>query len=158
MRMFRHIGWAEEAGTGIAKIIDAWKMLGLRLPRINVGTDRYEFTLILRYAHLFSKEDRSWLMSLGESWAEAEQMALVCARHEGYVDNAVLRRLTGLHSADATKVLTALRDRELLKLVGFGRGAHYTLGAHISADLLKPADSARTGFESIEDNEDGVEG
>ena len=146
VRMFRHIGWAEEAGTGIAKIIDAWKMLGLRLPRINVGTDRYEFTLILRYAHLFSKEDRSWLMSLGESWAEAEQMALVCARHEGYVDNAVLRRLTGLHSADATKVFNCISRSRIVEVGGiWPRGALHIGGTHQRG----PVETSRFGKDRL---------
>src|SRR5207237_899293 len=52
VRMFRLIGLAEEAGTGVPKIIRAWRELGLEMPVIDVGTERYEFTLQLRQAHL----------------------------------------------------------------------------------------------------------
>lgn len=128
VKMFRLIGLAEEAGTGIPKIIRAWRELGFRLPAIDVGTERYEFTLSLRHAHLLSEEDRGWLRSLGDRWTEAEQLALVLARHEGEVDNVSLRRLTGQHPADVTKVLGSLRDRGLLQMIGLGRGAWYQLG------------------------------
>jgi ATP-dependent DNA helicase RecG len=128
VRMFRLIGLADEAGTGMPKIIKAWRGLGFHLPAIDVGTERYEFTLDLRHAHLLLEEDRAWLRSLGQEWDEAEQLALVHARHEGDVDNLRLRRLTGQHPADVTRVLGGLRHRGLLQMIGGGRGARYELG------------------------------
>ncbi|MCL4370955.1 MAG: hypothetical protein M1380_08635 [Chloroflexi bacterium] len=128
VRMFRYLGLAEEAGTGMPRILKAWRELGFRLPEIEVGTERYEFTLHLRHAHLLSDEDRVWLRSLGADWAEAEQLALVMAKHEGYVDNLGLRSLTGQHPTDVTKLLGSLRDRGLLQMIGWGRGARYELG------------------------------
>lgn len=128
VRMFRLIGLADEAGTGMPKIISAWRNLGFRLPRIDVGTERYEFTLRLRHAHLLMEEDRVWLRSLGENWTEPEQLALVIAKHEGDIDNPRLRSLTGQHPADVTKVLVSLRDRGLLQMTGFGRNTRYLLG------------------------------
>ncbi|HEY8286834.1 MAG TPA: ATP-binding protein, partial [Chloroflexota bacterium] len=128
VHMFRLIGLAEEAGTGIPKIIGAWRELGFRLPRIDVGTERYEFSLELRHAHLLSDEDREWLHSLGQPWTEVESLALIFARHEDEVDNLTLRRLTGHHAADITKVLGSLRDRSFLQMLGGGRGARYQLG------------------------------
>jgi len=129
VRMFRFIGLAEEAGTGIPKIIRAWRELGLEMPKIDAGTERYEFTLQLRQAHLLSVEDRRWLRSLGLQWSEAEQLALVHAKHQGYVDNATLTRLTGQHSADISKVLVGLRNREYLQMIGGGRYARYELSS-----------------------------
>jgi ATP-dependent DNA helicase RecG len=76
VRMFRYIGLAEEAGTGIPKIIRAWRELGLEMPRIDVGTERYEFTLHLRQVHLISRQDRQWLRSLNEFWSEPEQFIM----------------------------------------------------------------------------------
>lgn len=128
VRMFRLVGLADEAGTGMPKIISAWRSLGFQLPRIDVGTERYEFALRLRHAHLLSEEDRIWLRSLGESWSESEQLALVFARHEGEIDNPTLRSLTGLHPSDVTKVLGGLRNRDLLSMSGSGRNTRYQLG------------------------------
>lgn len=139
--MFRSIGLAEEAGTGIPKILRAWRELGFHLPDIDVGTERHEFKLTLRHAHLLSTDDRAWLLSMGENWSEAEQLALVVARHEGHVDNVRLRRLTGQHASDTTKVLVSLRDRDLLQMAGAGRGARYELSALALTSTL-PAVSA----------------
>lgn len=129
VRMFRLIGLAEEAGTGIPRIIKAWRELGFQLPELDVGTERYEFSLTLRHAHLLSDDDRVWLHSPGDNWSEAEQLALVIARHPGEVDNLSVRRLTGQHMADVTRVLGGLRDRGFLQMIGVKRGARYQLGA-----------------------------
>ena len=142
VHMFRIIGLAEEAGTGIPKIINAWRELGFRLPRIDVGTERYEFLLDLRYAHLLSAEDRIWLQTLGEQWDEAESLALIIARHEGEIDNLTLRRLTGQHPADTTKTLGSLRDRGFLQMLGGGRGARYQLGPAASGEGAPTTSSA----------------
>jgi hypothetical protein len=50
------------------------------------------------------------------------------ARHGGEVDNPTVRRLTGQHPADITKLLGNLRDRGLLQMLGVKRGARYQLG------------------------------
>lgn len=102
--MFRHVGLADEGGTGIPKILQAWQRLNLRPPAIDSGTERYEFTLRLRYAHLLSDEDRDWLQALGGRWAEAEQLALLLARDEGEVDNLRLRRRSGIRRSRARSV------------------------------------------------------
>lgn len=132
-RMFRMVGLAEEAGTGIPKIVQAWRELGLQLPEIQQGTDRYEFALELRYAHLLSDEDREWLRSLGgDPWSEGEQLALVFARHGAPLDNARLRTIAGIHPTDATAVLSGLRDRGLLERQGSGPGTWYRLAPELA--------------------------
>jgi ATP-dependent DNA helicase RecG len=142
VRMFRLIGLAEEAGTGIPKIIRAWRELGLEMPKIDAGTERYEFTLELRQAHLLSTDDRSWLKRLNSHWNEAEQLALVHAKHEGYIDNASLTRLTGQHSADISKVLVGLRNRQFLQMISGGRYARYELGPRAISGTRMPTNTA----------------
>jgi ATP-dependent DNA helicase RecG len=153
VRMFRLVGLAEEAGTGIPKILHAWRALGFRLPAFDVGAERYEFALALRHAHLLLEEDRRWLLSLGVNWTEAEQLAMVIARHDGEVDNLTLRRLTGQHPADVTKVLGSLRDRELLQIIGGGRGARYQLG---SATVIRSSEGITASSEDSETSSEGI--
>jgi ATP-dependent DNA helicase RecG len=153
VRMFRLVGLADEAGTGMPKIISAWRSLGFRLPRIDVGTERYEFALRLRHAHLLSEEDRAWLSALGESWSESEQLALVFAKHEGEIDNPTLRSLTGLHPSDVTKVLGGLRNRDLLIMTGSGRTARYQLGSGASELPVHPQSSVPDPQSSDPDSE-----
>jgi len=137
---FRYIGLADEAGTGIPKILRAWREMGFNTPQIDVGTERYEFTLRLRYIHLLSDEDRAWLTALGDPEGEPRRLALVHAKEHGSVDNPQLCTLTGQHPSDATKTLTGLRDGGLLDSQGSGRGTFYRL----SAQALAVLDDVRT--------------
>jgi ATP-dependent DNA helicase RecG len=139
-RMFRLIGLAEEAGSGVPRIYAAWQELGLLPPEIDLGIDRNEFTLELRYLHLLSDEDRAWLSEILDRANEPEQLALVIALREGSVDNRTLREVTSQHPVDATATLGRLRDEGYLRLIGYGRGARYEL------DPLLPR--PRTGGES----------
>ena len=158
VRMFRLIGLAEEAGTGIPAILKAWRELGYRSPEIQ--SERYEFTLTLRQAHLLSEGDRNWRRALSDQLSEAEQVALVFARYEGVIDNERLRGLAGLHPTDATKTLVGLRDAGHLAMEGERRGARYRLSPQAralvpderQADLGLGADESRLRPE--EDPED----
>jgi ATP-dependent DNA helicase RecG len=127
VKMFRLIGLAEEAGSGMAKIIGAWRELGLQLPEIDVGTERYEFSLELRHVHFIHDDDRAWLRQLGDDWSEPEQLALVYARHSGAVDTSTLRRMTGLHLSDLARILRDLCERGLLHINEAGRRTQYEL-------------------------------
>jgi predicted HTH transcriptional regulator len=128
VRMFRFIGACDEGGTGIPKIIASWKSLGFKIPTIDVGTERYEFTIRLRQVHLISEEDLAWLGTLDSSLSEAERLSLVIAKYDGDVDNFRLRQVTNQHSADVTKILRGLRSRDLLRMIGSGHKAKYELG------------------------------
>ncbi len=154
VQMFRYIGLAEEAGTGIPNIVRAWRDFGFRMPRIDVGTERYEFTLELRPVHFIEDEDRAWLQRMGDTWIEQEQLALVIAKHSDGVDNLTLRRVTGQHPVDVTKVLSSLRARGFLVMNRGGRQARYQLGpmAETNVAVQKPIDSLpnpKTGASTI---------
>lgn len=128
-RMFRYVGLAEEAGTGLASIFQTWRDRGLLPPYIDPRSERYEFTLLLPYIDFMPDEERGWLERLGGGFSYEDQLALIYAKREQTVDNEKLRGLTGLHPADATKVLTSLRDRTLLEMQGTGRSTRYALSA-----------------------------
>lgn len=147
--MFRLLGLAEEAGSGLPRIIRAWRSLGFQMPSLEINTEKYEFGLLLRNIHLFSGEDRKWLMGFGEGLTEPEQLALVYARRENRIDNERIRTLMGMHPADATKVLTGLRDRGLLKKESDRRGAYYQIPG------TQPASSTPSLFDSVTDQSIG---
>jgi predicted HTH transcriptional regulator len=65
VRMFRFIGLAEEAGTGIPKIIRAWRELGLEMPKIDAGTERYEVKLLGRKKYYIQGKVLSSLITSG---------------------------------------------------------------------------------------------
>jgi ATP-dependent DNA helicase RecG len=127
IRMFRLVGLAEEAGSGIQNILKAWRELGYRKPDIDAGGERYEFNLDLLLCDLIGEADTEWLQQLGSEFDEAERMALVLARNEAAVDWAKLQQVADLHPADAKRVLSVLRSRGFLELQGAGVGARYVL-------------------------------
>jgi predicted HTH transcriptional regulator len=158
LRMFRRIGLAEEAGTGFPRIFRTWRELGYELPSIDPGDERYEFALTLSHQHLLSAEDRRWLEDLGVPLTRAEQLALVIARYEGWVDNQAVREVTGLHGADASRVLTGLRDRGYLEMEGTKRGALYRLATALSGpNMMVSEQSIEDSGRSIEDNGQNIE-
>jgi predicted HTH transcriptional regulator len=146
VRMFRLIGLAEEAGTGVPRIVRAWRRLGYEAPQFDLGGERYEFAARLRLTHLLSAEDRAWLAALDGPLPQEEQIALVIARHEGAVDNARLRQVTAQHPVDVTRVLGGLRDSGFLQMIGGGRGARYRLDPSLLAIVpVKSVDIESTG-------------
>lgn len=141
LRMFRHVALAEEAGTGLPKILKTWRAAGLELPSITSDTERYEFKLTLRLVHLLSAQDRSWLATCAKfrpkgvqadlpglsQLSEHEQVVMIHARNQGAVNNASVQAITNLHPADATELLAGLRQRGLLTQQSSGRWAHYRI-------------------------------
>jgi ATP-dependent DNA helicase RecG len=142
LRMFRQISLADEAGTGVPKILRIWREAGLLLPAVASDTERYEFSLTLKLVHLLSKQDREWLSLCAKSPANAqqlalieslpaltpnEQLALIQARNAGSITNAAIQALTGLHRADVTLLLVGLKERDLLDRESSGRWASYKL-------------------------------
>ncbi|MDQ2655287.1 MAG: putative DNA binding domain-containing protein [Chloroflexota bacterium] len=155
VRMFRLIGWAEEAGTGIPRMIRAWRKLGYEPPEIDPGSEQYEFTITLPYEFLLSDDDRTWLEGLNAEFTDAEQLALVIARQEGGVDNQAVRAVTGVHGADVSRILTGLRDRGFLEMAGSKRGARYFLSQR-SADTVASS-SADSGLELVDSTAKSVD-
>ena len=147
LKMFRYISLAEEAGTGVPKILRIWREAGLLLPAVTSDTERYEFSLTLKLVHLLSKQDREWLSLCAKfvpSTSEQlglpnampaltpnEQVALIQARNTGSITNATIQALTGSHKADVTRLLVGLKERGLLDRESSGRWASYKLPANL---------------------------
>ena len=134
---FRYIGLAEEAGSGIPKIVRAWKKLGFRTPDIDVGTERYEFQLKLARLHLIAPEDRAWLSQLSNVTEQPAHLALVYAREHATIDNSQLRTISGLLPRGAGKTLKDLRDLGYLTPEGSGRYTRYALSDTLKASVAE---------------------
>jgi ATP-dependent DNA helicase RecG len=137
-QLFDHVGLADRAGSGFLRILDEWRELGFRNPNIVSDPARYEFELELSLASMLSADDRKWLAQIGGPWKEEEELALIFARHDGYVDNQSLRFATGQHLFDASQTLRSLRNRDLLILQGAGRNTQYVLGPAPGARQERP--------------------
>lgn len=153
VRMFRLIGLAEEAGSGVPRIVQAWRRLGYESPLFDLGGDRNEFSAELRFTHLLSAGDRTWLEALVWPLSEEEKLALVFARHEGWVDNGTLRRVTGQHPVDVTRMLGSLRDSGLLQMIGGGRGARYQLDPAVVLLIEEVEDASKNTRPQLDQQE-----
>lgn len=68
-----------------------------------------------------------------------EQLVLIHARNQGFVNNAAVQALTGLHRADITSLLIGLRNKGFLVQESTRRWASYKLSDAIkSIDYGKP--------------------
>ncbi|MEZ4562191.1 MAG: hypothetical protein R2853_05600 [Thermomicrobiales bacterium] len=131
----------KEAGGGIPRIYRAWREPGYEPPEIEPQAERHEFRITLPYEHLLSAEDRTWLARFNADFNETEQLALIIARQDEGVDNQAVRAVTGAHGADVSRVLTGLRDRGFLVMVGNKRGARY---------FLKPVNLVDNGSDLVD--------
>ena len=129
--MFQYIGMGEQAGSGYPKILRAWMEQHWQYP--NVEEDRlYETTtLFMPMISLFPEDIQDALSEkyggIYNSLDKDSRLALILAYVEGEVSNGRLSTIAALHSADATKILRKLVEKELLVPDGVGRGTKYIL-------------------------------
>ncbi len=167
-KMFQFIGVSEQAGSGIPKILRAWREQDWRHPLVVEDMD-VEYTLWrLPVMSLLPEEAMEELDHLfGDDFRqfdEAERLAVATALLEGRVTNERLRELTDVHPRDLTALLHSLVDRGFLAQVGIGRGARYHIpdkgqGSHITIPSLFDATTGTTGVDSehLEANSEHLE-
>ena len=133
-KMFQMIGEGEQAGSGLPKILSAWKGQHWRVPELEERSAPEHTVLFMSLASLMSEET---LADLDErvgvefrSLPEAARLALATALLEGEVTNDRLKTATGLHRTDLTVLLRDLTRQGFLISVGRGRGTHYHLVGH----------------------------
>ncbi len=143
-KMFQYIGMGEQAGSGYPKILRAWMEQHWQYP--NVEEDRlYETTtLYMPTISLFPDDIQN---ALSEKYQDAynsldkdSRLALILAHVEHEVSNARLSAIASIHSADATKILKKLVEKNLLVPDGIGRGTKYHLNETFNIIKVQPND------------------
>ena len=138
-RMFRMVGFGEQAGSGIPKILRNWQDQSWRAPVIEEHFDRETTSLKLHMTSLFPESIVDELEGrFGSRFANTttdERLALVTAAAEGVVTHARLRELCDSHSRDLTLALAKLATEGLLDKEGRGKALQYFLGEK-KEDLL----------------------
>ncbi len=130
-KMFALFGAAEKAGSGVDKIQRGWGSQHWRSPgvREQVQPDRVQWMLSMvslipekslhRLKNLFNKRY--------DQFSKQEVQVLVTADLEGNVDNARMRQITSMHTADITRLLQKLVGQGDLVQEGHRRWARYRL-------------------------------
>ena len=126
VRVLVDFGYMRDQGEGIPRLYS--EMEGLFLPEPELDATEQSFQLTLRNTPTLTTIDRAFIASLGsEDLTDLEFRALLEASRHGRVDNAEMRRITGLDTLGASKLLRALRDRDLLVLHPAGASSYFEL-------------------------------
>lgn len=138
-KMFQLIGEGEQMGSGLPKILSAWKGQHWQMPDLAERGNPEHTLLSMSLASLMSDETLAELDErVGPEFRalpEAARFALATALLEGEVTNDRLKTATGLHRTDLTQLLRDLTRRGFLISVGRGRGTHYhLLGSTLDLD------------------------
>lgn len=131
-QMFLMIGAGERAGSGIPKIYSGWEWAKWRTPKLYEKYEPSEQTLLeLSTASLIPEEVTQLLaVMFGNSFYslnELEQMIVVTAAIEGWVNHQRACQLTSKHSRDVTLTLPRLVDKGFLVASGEKRDKSYSL-------------------------------
>ncbi|MBF0611880.1 MAG: putative DNA binding domain-containing protein [Magnetococcales bacterium] len=164
--MFMMMGAAEKAGSGIDKIRRGWSSQHWRSPIFHEQMQPDRMIWRLPMVSLIPQESLERLqLRFGipfNTFNEHEIQALVTADVEGSVDNARMRQITLLHTADVTKLLQNLVVRGALVQEGSGRWSQYRLppasdsiqrsgnSVHVATDFVHmAADSVHMVADSV---------
>ena len=138
-QMFMYLGSAEKAGSGVDKILQGWKEANYRSPQLKETMKPDKVVLTLPLISLLSDDILYFLKenygSSFENLSHDELMTLATCYSEGEVTNYRLQFSIDRHSADITKLLKELCNRNLLIPYGVGRGTRYRINEDYLAGM-----------------------
>jgi predicted HTH transcriptional regulator len=130
-KMFQMIGAGEQAGSGVPRILEAWREQHWRAPLLEEQLSPEMTTLRLSMMSLFPAVVIDQMEEqFGDRYRalpELDRLALATACAEGQVTNERLREMSNAHPSDLTVLLRRLVDTGYLDRQGSGRGASYQL-------------------------------
>ncbi len=137
-KMFQLIGEGEQVGSGLPRILAAWREQHWRVPllREEYQPDRTE--LVLTMESLLPEPALAELhQRFGQRFLELDRdrrLAVATALIEGRVSNQRLRELVDLHPTDATLLFQDLVGRKMLAPRGARRSKYYVIPGDGGAD------------------------
>jgi ATP-dependent DNA helicase RecG len=130
-KMFQMIGAGEQAGSGVPRILAAWREQHWRAPLLEEHAQPEHTTLRLSMVSLLPPDVLQVMETrFGNDYRslpEVERLALATAFAEDRVTNERLREISGLHPSDLTTLLRGLVERGFLGRRGSGRASYYEI-------------------------------
>ncbi|EGQ7846464.1 putative DNA binding domain-containing protein [Vibrio parahaemolyticus] len=160
-QMFLMIGAGERAGSGIPKIYSGWEWAKWRTPKLYEKYEPSEQTLLeLSTASLIPDEVTQLLaVMFGKAFYslnDLEQMIVVTAAIEGWVNHERACQLTSKHSRDVTLTLPRLVDKGFLVASGEKKDKSYSLPGmeppspeDVFSNALTPASNLTHNVDSL---------
>ena len=139
--MFRYIGLGESAGSGLPKILSAWKSQHWREPALKTLHEPSDHTLL--ELHMTSLLPEATLAALHALLGDTdfdkltgnERLILATAHIETTTNHSRIMGILNIHPRDLSDLFKRLVDRLLLFKQGSGRGTIYFLLGARHADL-----------------------
>ncbi len=153
--MLVDLGYMRDQGEGIPRMFA--EMEGSFLPAPEFVAEPTGFRVTLRDTPTLTSADTAFIAAIGdEDLTTAEFRALLEAHRNDKVDNARMRRLTGMDTLGASQLLRGLRDRQLLELHGAGSASFYNLHSRLrrSGASIRRSDVGESGSDVGESGAD----
>ncbi|HQN09161.1 MAG TPA: ATP-binding protein, partial [Thermoanaerobaculia bacterium] len=131
VRLLRQAGFAEQAGTGIPKIVRTWRGAQRIPPSIDNDPGQKLFRLTLDWRPLKSQRDEAWYRKLGVEIDENGSRLLTYGREHGAFDVTKARLVTGLPGREAVRLVSQLVTQQLLAADEVDGTAIYSLAPHL---------------------------
>ncbi|NBB87915.1 MAG: transcriptional regulator [Bacteroidetes bacterium] len=115
---FYYAGFVERWGTGTTRIAEACQKQGLPVPEFESSAERFTVT--------FRKDPYTEARLQEMGFNERQILAVRYAQEHGHIDNATLQELANVTKRTASRDLSDLTDRDILRKVGqTGKGTYY---------------------------------
>ncbi|MBI4064309.1 MAG: putative DNA binding domain-containing protein [Elusimicrobia bacterium] len=128
-KMFQLIGAGEQAGSGLPKVLAAWKEQHWRTPQLAEHLNPDQTTLVLRMVSFLPRETLEALdRRIGpkfHSMSPTQRLALATVAIEGKVSHDRLKEISTEHPHDLSKELAALARDKFLDSSGATRAKIY---------------------------------
>lgn len=150
MRVLQDLGYVEQRGTGIRRMIAEMRQANLEPPHFKDGGTY--FVVTLKNHTLLDEETLAWLSQFASyPLSDRQRLALAYLRMNVQMTNADYRRLHhgAVETVEATRELRGLVETGLLEMHGTRRWAYYTLSEQVPAQVQPPLPLAMSDEERI---------
>lgn len=137
-RFFKEIGYIEQWGTGIKRILLECKKQGLPEPLFKESGDFFKVTIYKRNDHSMKVTDSAGKVTdsaekvtdISSDYSylnETEKSILQYIKENGKIANKEAREITGLKETAVKNLLRKMVENKLINSKGQGRNRHYTI-------------------------------
>jgi len=150
MRVLQDLGYVEQRGTGIRRMIAEMRQANLEPPHFKDGGTY--FVVTLKNHTLLDEETLAWLSQFASyPLSDRQRLALAYLRMNVQMTNADYRRLHhgAVETVEATRELRGLVETGLVEMHGTRRWAYYTLSEQVPAQVQPPLPLAMSDEERI---------
>lgn len=125
-RAFNLMGFAEQVGSGILTMVNAFNSAGLTAPVFESDEIADRFSVAFYWHNLAPKKGIEWIEGFPRLDGN-QRRALLHVLGSGMINNATYRGISGLDVMQASRSLNKLVKHGFLVLIGAGRGSHYVV-------------------------------